>query len=623
MAGSGKSTVVKRLNALLARNGVSFLLLDPEDEAASLVDELGPDRVGILDYWQVPLAPFAPPGIERLATDDEHRRALMVYLTRLMGVFERQWVGTGGANELLRIIESELASGAALHNFSPRITWREVCAAVRRKSNGCRHDFRIAAYLAGLENRMEGLGAALPGIHCRSSSLMDFLLKKPLIIRTHGLEARPRDFLFELLQLQVCVAAEHDYHAHDQSRPRLVINAEEAYRLVRDDDTKSPVMGGIYTAGRKRGLIALSVTQTIAHVSPTIIGNSSLRFIFCLPGAACRKALANVMRLDQKRDEALASLPRKRFLVSAAEWGPEPLLVEADETPGRSYPPEETIRKWCAATLAQLRFELDKESRPASGPATQAVPAAVATPAPVPANPTRGASLPAAPSAAGVADVKLSPHALSVLADLAAHPDLIEGRAERLKLSLSEEANARRELEKAGLMEESPERLGRNRRFFLLTAKGEAVARAHHVRPATYKSGIIHEYCVRQTVARVCMRLTQWRTRRSSISYGNVQLDALLLGPGGRLVGVQISHASNPRQEAANLQTLCACGELDLVLVIGTSKAKAESIRRAVASLCGGIPPKVLLFDFESFLDCRDLKSFLESDCKSTGPAKS
>jgi hypothetical protein len=604
LTGSGKTTVLFRLLNPLASLGVPFFFPDPENQGALLVEELGIDRVGILDYWELPLAIFQIPGVVPGQTPPaEIERAAKIYYPRLVAnVFSQLWVGMGGSNELFQTILEECARNDAFQGSGRWPTMAQITSALEKKAHACRGNRKSLEYLNSLLNRMHGLMAALPGINCRSSELPEYVLRKSLVVRTHGLEAGTRSFVLNVLIAKISNLLERDIRGTDGSRPRIVVPLEEANQMVsKEGQPGGAPMEIAATSGRKRGLIPVFIVQGLENVAPLILGNAHTKLIFCHTDPQSRRALYGMMRMDPERDEVIKTLPRSRFIVSCNSWGAEPLLVEADEIKWPPLPEEATIRGWCEATLKEIKFETDT---PAA--------AAAATSSPT-AHPPTAQGVKAAhqqpsntsPPAAGPA---ITVDGLNVLKDIAGRVDTAAKRATRLRLSPTAESLARKELEKFGLIEESQEgRIGKGTRFFILTSKGRDFAVAHGFRIAQFKSGPLHEYALREVCEKICTLLPGWKAERKDIAFDGVQLDALLCGPAGRRVGVQVSHASNTSVEAANVKTLCAAAGPDKVLVVCTTKQKAGQLGRAVAGLGVSRPDKVVITDFDSFEGLKDV----------------
>jgi hypothetical protein len=590
MCGSGKTTLLFSMLATLGKSKVPFLLIDPEDQGPVLISMLGADNVGIINFWELPLAPFAIPGVTLGKTPTaEIANAAKIYYPRLVARFANQWVGIGGANELVQIIDEQFPKALASGRWP---TWGEITAAVRARLSAFRNN-RRAEYLQGLLNRLEGLGRALPGINCRSSGIMEYILRKPLIIRTRGLENTAQTFLIELLLSNAGFLLERDLGSYDGSAPRLVVPVEEANLLTSDKGLPSgPLLETVVTSGRKRGLVPVMVTQGLGQMSPHIVGNSHTRVAFCLPDPVSRRVLGGALLLTPDRDKAIATLPRRRFVVSCNSWGAEPLMVEADETIWPPFPGEVEILGWCDRTLKEFSWEpAEPEGLPRSV-MQAAAPNTAAAPSPHP-------------------DDRpfLTPVALEVLGDIASHVDTAGRRAFRLSLSEPDESLSRKELFTHGLIEEFPERIGKGKRFFTLTAKGEELARAHGFKIHTYKSGPIHEFIITSITAKVCST-PGWSVLRDGITFNDVQLDALLCGPCGWRVGVQVNHNSNISPEAANLAKLTGAA-IDRILAVCTSKQKTARLIKKLAGLGVRVPGKVIVMDFDSFDGAKDVKVFV------------
>jgi hypothetical protein len=587
MTGMGKTTLLISLLIVLGQRGVPFLFFDPENQAPAIIPVLGADKVGVLNYWELPFCPFGIPGVVPGKTPPaEVASAARIYYPRLIAKLANQWVGIGGENELITIIDELLCNALSSGRWP---TMAEIIKALRARMSPSKRT-RTDDYIRGLLNRLGGLSSALPGANCCYSNIAKYILKKPIIVRTQGLEASARAFLFDVLLLQVSFLLEQDLSNYDESKPKLVVPVEEANVMTRDSNLPAgPLLETIVTSGRKRGLIPVLVTQGLSQMSSLIIGNATTRFVFCLSDPASRAKLAGVLGLDAERDEAISTLPRKRYLLSSVDMGPEPLLIEADELVHPRLPDETVIRGWCERTLKEIDFE--NEAPP---PVDTPPPAKSSQPPPVPAIPA------------------LPPIPFAVLADISGQVDTAENRAKRLNLSLPEESLARTELLKNGLIEEYPERIGKGRRFFTLTARGEELARAHGFKIHTYKSGPLHEFVVASIAAKACSS-PGWTAQRDGITFNGVQLDALLCGPKGWRVGLQVNHCSNITPEADNLAKLTGA-TLDRILAVCTTKQKAARLMQKLAGLGVKVPGKVIVTDYDSFEAAKDVKQFVGSD---------
>jgi hypothetical protein len=590
MCGSGKTTLLFSMLATLGRAKVPFLLLDPEDQGPILISQLGAENVGIVNFWELPLAPFAIPGVTLGKTpESETVKAAKVFYPRLIARFANQWVGIGGINELVQIVDEHFQRALASGRWP---TWGEITAAVRGRHSAFRRS-RRAEYLEGLLNRLEGLGRSLPGIKCRSSAIIEYILRKPLIIRTRGLENSAQAFLIELLLNGAGFMLERELGSYDGRAPRLVVPVEEANVMTSDKGLPNgPLLQTVVTSGRKRGLVPVMVTQGLGQMSPQIVGNSHTRLAFCLPDPNSRRVLGGTFNLTPDRDRTIATLPRRRYVVSCNSWGAEPLMVEADETIWPAFPSEVEILNWCEQTLKEFSWE-EAEPEEQGGAATR----------PHATNAT-------APAVTGTDERPfLTPPALAVLGDIAGNVDTAGSRAFRLSLSKPDESLARKELFTHGLIEEFPERIGKGKRFFTLTAKGEELAKAHGFKIHTYKSGPVHEFIITSITAKVCST-PGWSVLREGITFNDVQLDALLCGPCGWRAGIQVNHNSNISPEAANLAKLTGAA-LDRILAVCTSKQKTARLIKILASLGVKVPGKVIVMDFDSFEAAKDVKQFV------------
>lgn len=122
--------------------------------------------------------------------------------------------------------------------------------------------------------------------------------------------------------------------------------------------------------------------------------------------------------------------------------------------------------------------------------------------------------------------------------------------------------------------------------FFELTDKGKTWANIKNFTIPKFQSGVLHEVGVRRTEM-------GWGSTNSRISFkrrqivNEIRLDSMAFLPDGIRVGIQVSHTNKWVYEQKAILKLLEEPSLDKILLVTTSKAKANKIAQALIDEAG------------------------------------
>ncbi len=353
-----------------------------------------------------------------------------------------------------------------------------------------------------------------------------------------------------------------------------VIIMEEVHLLASEQKMKrqdlgEPLIVRQLRLSRKHGVSNVVVDQTPGALPRAILANLSTRIAFHLGNPSCIWSISNSMGLDRTQAAEIAKLPERMAVVQTSDI-PEPFVLRVVDIPESEKPSEEEIGLRIKESLALLDHEfadvsvtdvllgIEKDGEEGEGD-----------------------------------DNAVKGDTLKVLARICGVPhELIEERAESLRIGRGRESRARKKLEALGMIELG-DKVGAKWQLYVPTARGTGWAEGLGLPVHRYKSGIAHEFMlkrVRQALGSFCQRVS-FVSEGRAIGDTGIQPDLTAhirreRGGPPRVIVIQISCSNKPDYEARKAVKLSRIKQIDMVLVIAKNKGARnvleDRIRRLV-----------------------------------------
>lgn len=345
------------------------------------------------------------------------------------------------------------------------------------------------------------------------------------------------------------------------------VHMHASWKKMSRFDIGEPVVVRVMRQGQNFGMSCVVIDQSPSLLHGAVLANVATRIVMRLTNSPCVKAIGHSMGLTELQQEELVELPRRRALMQTADV-PKALLIRVVDIQEHERPPEHEL-------LERERMSL--ESLDHFVPAVDVVEVLHAD----------GKD----EDDIGMKVIRGDMH--KVLARICENPcELIEDRSDAVGIERAREGRAREKLLKVGMIELG-DKVGAKWLLYRPTDKGKNWAQALGLEVPRFKSGVGHEYMVRQvrdSLGGFFGEDIQFFAPGEGLVICGVQPD-LLAGlrrsdvKSGFRMAIEISSQNKAKYEARKALEMADLGQIDLVVLVAKTRTHRRDIERMLGKL--------------------------------------
>jgi hypothetical protein len=315
MTGTGKSTLVKSLIPQFIKMGIGVWIFDHENEYKSLIRNVEPDKMLVLDHETDKDNLLEPADL----VARERWRSV------LLAVLREQWLRDGSLN-LLGDVLSQVCSR---EGRKPNV----LDVFMQLKAMQFKPGTRYSGYHESAINRIAGLLDDMGKVLlCERGYRLADLMDKCVVFNISAMSDVRRHFYVTLKMLRVMTFLEK----LPPKGLRILFIIDEAHRFYNKEiarkrsDMGEPLMFANARTFAKRGIGCFYLDQIPSELPPAPRGNVNNIFCARLTNGECIRWAEKAMNLTPQRAQKIPLIEDRHFLFLSGEF-PNVLLLEVPE----------------------------------------------------------------------------------------------------------------------------------------------------------------------------------------------------------------------------------------------------------------------------------------------------